>query len=138
MKQFIRYQRTIMYVVIALAAIGTAGLYLGVPDDSSIALGWALGSAVSVVVYRARVLRVVRLADIPPEQWKSHSIRSGLFTYVFTAGAVIAAGLLAQFNIVATFAGVLLERVVLIGDGFIRPAALAETDLPAETDEETA
>ncbi len=124
MDRFLRYQRQILCVILALSAIGFAALYA--LHSSEAAFGWALGAAAGLVVFRTRALTVARLPELPPEQWGRASLRASLTAYAWVAAPVVAAILFAPFNPYAALAGVLLERVVLRADGWLRPHALAD------------
>ncbi|MFH0910604.1 MAG: hypothetical protein V1918_03735 [Planctomycetota bacterium] len=126
MKDFIRYQRTLFGIILLLGAGAFGGLYLGWPEEPSLAWGWALGVAVGGVIFRNRVLAVLRLPTLPEEQWVRASLRASFFSYGLIVAAVVAAIYLSAFNPYATLAGILLERLVLYADGWLRPGALSE------------
>ena len=125
MAEFLRYQRQLAAVISLLAALGFVVLLLWVPDDLSLAWGWLGGSIAGLLVFRFRVLHIVNLSRLPREAWAKASLKNSLSTYAFMGVGLGLAACVPLLNAYAACAGILLERVVLVGDGWLRPQALS-------------
>lgn len=137
MKDFLTYQRRVLCTTAALAGVAAAILYLYWPADPSYLWGWVLGTVTGMVAFRVRVAALLRLPSLPQEEWGKAGVKTSLRIYALFAGVgLIAAGVNhsqgAVFSLWTLVGGFLLERVVLIADGLLRPGALApnapETD----------
>jgi hypothetical protein len=103
----------------------------------SICLGWLLGCAAGVVVFRLRVASVLGMARGNPRTWGRASIRASMTQFGVVLAALLVAALSDRVNLYACIGGIFLERLVLIADGLLRPAALsgpAENETPAHGD----
>jgi hypothetical protein len=132
MNDFLRYQRTVFFVILGLTVAAVAGLALGFPDRPAYAAGWALGGVAGLVVYRLRVVTILRLPNLPENEWRKLSLKVSLFSYALLIGVVVLALALELFHPYTVLGGLVLERVLLIADGWLRPAALSEGDEAAD------
>ena len=126
MAEFLRYQRQLAAVISVLAALTFVVLLLLVPDDCSLAWGWLAGSVAGLLVFRSRVMHIVSLSRLPREAWAKASLRNSLSTYALMAVGLGLAACVPALNAYAACGGILLERVVLVGDGWLRPQALSQ------------
>jgi hypothetical protein len=130
MREFYRYQRMIMLVILAVAGAGAAALAFFLRHDLGYLWGWLLGCAAGLVVFRARVASIMGMAHGTPRAWGRATVRSSLLQFGIVLLVLVVAALTERINLYACCAGVFMERVVLIADGLLRPAALA--DLPGK------
>jgi|GEM_PF-2254979 len=130
MSTFLRYQRNLARLIIALGGGGAAMLVIGARDKPDWLWGWIFGNLAGLAIFRLRVLNVLKLPSLPREQWARANYKSSMIAFAIMAAALLTGVLLPFLNALAVCAGVLLERAVLIGDGLLRPAALSETDEP--------
>ncbi|MBN1257168.1 MAG: hypothetical protein JXA52_05630 [Planctomycetes bacterium] len=126
MDAFIRYQRRLFAAIILLTIAGTVAMALIFPGESRYAVGFACGGVIGLIVFRLRAASIANLQQLPPEQWQKSGLKSAIFSYGIMIGAVIAALLIEAIDPYAVFSGMILERVVLIADGILRPHALTE------------
>ena len=129
MAEFLKYQRQLAAVISLLAAVGFAALFLLVPADTGLAWGWLAGSIAGLLVFRCRVLHIVNLSRLPREAWAKASLKNSLTTYALMAAGLGLAAWVPALNAYAACGGILLERVVLVGDGWLRPQALSPESL---------
>ena len=135
-RTFDKYHRTILIVILGIAAVVAAGLGFLLSHDLGYLFGWLLGCAAGVVVFRQRVVSVMGMATGTPGAWGRATIRSSLFQFGVVLAALLAAALSDRINLYTCCAGVFMERLVLVADGLLRPNALAEpeqtTSIPDE------
>jgi hypothetical protein len=130
MNESLKYQRVLTVVILLLGVVGFGLLFILVPDDHSIANGWGVGVLLGLGLFRYRAATVLSLFERPQEEWTSVSIKSSLISYALiigAAGGALALKRLTDFDLFHPFAvlgGVILERVVLWADGFLRPSIL--------------
>ncbi len=134
MDAFLRYQRTLFLVIAVLTAGGAAALYAALPESPSYALGFLAGGAAGLVVFRMRALQVVRLPQLPESEWSKAALRSNLISLGILGGVAVAALAIETLDVFAALGGMVLERIVLILDGFLRPGALSESRTGPEAD----
>ncbi|MHC4871091.1 MAG: hypothetical protein ACYTFY_04535 [Planctomycetota bacterium] len=126
MQEFLKYQRKLILVIAALAAVGCIVLSHYYPTGIS---GWIVGSLIGIFIFHKRVRSIVILPSLPQDEWAKESIKSNMITYVIIIGAVVASIYIKQIDSYAVLAGILLERVILRADGWIRPGALSDVEL---------
>jgi energy-converting hydrogenase Eha subunit A len=137
MNDFLKYQRTILMITVGLSVIVAVVLFLTSKDNTSIASGWILGAAAGIIVYKTRVNGIINLPNIPQDQWAKASLKSSAIIFAIIIAAMGLGALDEKkflfgkdfFNVWAVLAGLLLERIVLRLDGWLRPGALAEPEL---------
>ncbi|OGV65850.1 MAG: hypothetical protein A2498_09930 [Lentisphaerae bacterium RIFOXYC12_FULL_60_16] len=131
MQSIYRYQRSILLAVLVLGGAGGIGLAVLLPQDLSYCGGWLLGSAAGLVILRLRVVSILGMAQDEPRRWGRATIRSSALQFGVALAALLTAALTEKIDLYACFCGVMLERLVLIGDSLLRPAALSG---PAENE----
>ena len=129
MDAFLRYQRQLAAFISLFAALGFVALLLLVPDGRDLAWGWLGGSIAGLLVFRSRVAHIVNLSRLPREAWAKASLKNSLTTYALMATGLGLAAWVPALNAYAACGGILLERVVLVGDGWLRPQALSPDSL---------
>lgn len=130
-QQFIRYSRGLTVAIIVLGVVGAVALAFTFPEDGAWYRGWSAGSAVGLVVFRLRLLNILRLPGLPPEAWGRATLKVSLTSLGLMAGALVVSVFVDFLNPYAVCCGMLTERAVLIGDGFLRPAALSDVSVSA-------
>jgi len=130
-QQFVRYSRGLTGAIVVLGLVGAVVLGLTFPDDGTWYGGWVAGNAVGLVVFRRRLLNTLRLPDLPPEAWGAASLKVSLTSLALMAGVLVVSVFVDFLNPYAVCCGMLVERAVLIGDGFLRPAALSDVSSSA-------
>lgn len=124
-----RYQRLIMCVVLGLAVLGAALLWVLLPARWPLALGLLWGTAGGLVGYRMNVMAVYRFLQNPDQPPAATGFRWFLIAGLTVAAAVVA-NKLSGMNVASPYtvaAGIFLPNVVLMADGFLRrPAPVAD------------
>lgn len=134
MEEFLRYQRRIVLLVAMVAVVAGGALWLLWPDRWAWAVGGWWGTLGGLVVLRLKVAAICRFAQNPDKPPVGGGFTSFLIMAAFL-GALVGGNHLAGSEIGnkwATFAGLLLPNVVLMLDGFLRPAG-ADKSAGAQT-----
>ncbi len=124
MDEFLTYQRRLAAVILLILALGSVAMGVTLPGGRSFLPGWLVGGFVGFVIFRLRVLHILNLSRLPQEAWGKASIKNSYLSLVLMAGALILCACVPGLNAFAALGGILVERLVLIGDGLLRPSAL--------------
>ncbi len=132
MNESLRYQRILTLAILAIGLAVFVLLIFAVPSNHTLAWGWTLGLITGVGIFRYRAATVLSLFDRPQEEWAQASIKASIISYGLTIAVSSGALVLMRyteyklFHPYAVLGGILLERVVLWADGFIRPFTMSK------------
>lgn len=119
-----------MILIAIIAAIGCGVFAIFFPEGT---LGWILGAIIGLFVFRNRVNTIVKLPQLPQEDWAKASIKASLTTYALMIAAVLIGIYVEPVNPYAVIGGILLERIVLRADGWLRPGALSDIGMEEQS-----
>lgn len=137
MEEFLRYQKTISVIILGVLLAGAVALGVAMPDNWQYGAGLLWGGAGGLVMFRMKVLAIIRFAANPKQPPSGSSqFRQLVVAAVFLAVALAANHYLGPslkhdvFNKWTVFAGIFLPSLVLATDGLLRPAAMVAAGAP--------
>lgn len=129
MEEFLRYQRRITLLIVAVALVAGGAIWVVWPAHWNWAVGGWWGALGGLVVLRLKVADICRFAQNPENPPVGGGFKSFLVMAVFLA-AVIVVNHYAGAEIGSkwgAFAGLLLPNAVLMLDGFLRPGGAVKS-----------
>lgn len=120
MRDFLRYHRRMLFVMLLACASGLAGLAIGGPGDGSWAIGFGIGAAAQLVKFGFIDIAVVRRLAAGKTDAAAAQLKAMVCSLIMLGIAIVAVYNLGG-NVWAVAAGIFLPRMILVADTWIRP-----------------
>lgn len=128
LNEITRYQRSLLLIIILLSAVTVVAVYFLVPDNHNWAYGVALGSLAGIIKFIMDVQSILSImqeaaaGNASPRKTIIHNIKT-----FFIMGAVLALAFYKKeyFEVWGALGGLIIPRIVLMGDAYFRPALFA-------------